>query len=73
LFALLSSGRRIVFVANLFGEYENVVVVDESGTYLQRLPEDPAGILRGMVWIVEPAKKVTHSPVSISSLIRIDR
>lgn len=73
LFALLSCGRRITFVANLFGVYENSVVIDESGAYLERLPEDPVGPVRGMAWIVEPAKKVTHSPVPISSLIRIDR
>jgi len=73
LFALIPSGRRIMFVANLFGEHENAVVVDESGTYLERLPEDPTDVVPGMAWIVEPSKKVTQSPVPIASLIRIDR
>lgn len=69
LFALVSTGSGLCLAANLFGRFENIVRIDEGEQFAERLPVDPAGVLRGVGWIVEPIRKVTTGPIPIGALI----
>jgi hypothetical protein len=65
LFVLIASGRSIGFAANLFGRFENIVEVDDSGRFVDRLPKE----IPGLAWVVEPARKVTRGPLAVAELI----
>lgn len=65
LFALVETDGRIVFVANLFGRYENFVEVDGTGAFAGKLP---GTLQRGTAWIVDGTAKTTRGPLVLQSL-----
>ena len=67
LFALLSPKHgRIVFAANLFGSYELIFEVDNTGAFISALPDGP---FPGWYWIVDPQTKRTTPPQSLLPLL----
>ena len=69
LFALVEVDRRVVFVANLFGKYENFVEIDRSGLLAGRLPG--GGPARGVAWVVDGVAKTTRGPTAIADLLGV--
>lgn len=67
LFALISTGDKIAFVANLFGKYENLVEVDMTGAFHALLPGTS---LKGVCWLVDPEAKATRGPLALEELMR---
>lgn len=66
LLALMTSGDKLGFAVNLFGMYENVVEVDDTGVFQAMLPGTAP---RGVFWVVDPEAKTTTSPRSLESLL----
>lgn len=70
LFVLTATGPRVGLAANLFGRYENVVLVDDSGQFAERLPALEHDVAKGVAWIVDPSEKTTRGPLPLADLIR---
>lgn len=66
-FCLMELGNKIGFYTSLFGEHENFLEIDATGTFCGRLP---GTLARGVVWIVDPNKKTTTDPIPVEELIR---
>lgn len=69
LFELVATASGLGFAANLFGRFENIVRIDGADHFAERLPAEPAGVLRGVGWLVEPVCKLTTGPIPIDTLI----
>lgn len=66
LFVLMRSGPDVAFVANLFGQYENIVRVAEAGPYSDSLPGE---LLVGVAWVVDAVAKTVRGPVPVETLV----
>lgn len=66
-FCLTDIGSKIAFTTSLFGEYENILEIDATGAFCDRLP---GTLMRGVGWIVDPQKKETTGPVPFEDLVR---
>jgi len=62
LFVLTATGPQLGFDANLFGRFENVLLLDESGKFADRLPGLKDHVAKGLAWVVDPAEKMTRGP-----------
>jgi hypothetical protein len=69
LFVLSGTGPRLGFTANLFGRFENIVLLDDSGAFSARLPSFLQDYERGVAWIVDPVKKRTEGPLPVTTVI----
>lgn len=58
IFALISVPPSVGFVANLFGMFENFIEIDRTGAFASKLP---GRAIPGIVWTVDPVRKVTVS------------
>lgn len=70
LFVLTATGPKLGFAANLFGRFENIVLLDESGRFAERLPGLRDDAAKGLAWVVNPSAKTTRGPVPLVDLIR---
>jgi hypothetical protein len=68
LFALVESDGRIVFVANLFGRFENFVEISRESTLMGKLS---GALMKGVCWLVDPETKTTSGPTPIEGVIPI--
>lgn len=66
-FCLIGTGDRVAFFASVFGEFENTLEIDPSGTFCANLP---GTLLRGVAWIVDPKTKETSDPTPIDNLVQ---
>jgi hypothetical protein len=67
LLALIATGGKVAFVVNLFGRYENLVEVDDTGAFDSLLP---GTAMKGVAWIVDPEAKTTQGPLPVETLFR---
>jgi hypothetical protein len=66
LFALLGISEGLVFIANLFGNYENTVQVSSSIAYNSMLP---GSTLPGVAWLIDGHAKTTEGPKPIREFL----
>lgn len=70
LFVLTATGPQLGFAANLFGRFENILLLDESGNFAERLPGLRDDVSKGVAWVVDPAQKTTRGPIPLTDLFR---
>lgn len=70
LFVLHGTGPRLGFTANLFGRFENIVLLEENSKFSARLPSFLEDYERGLAWVVDPVKKTSEGPLAIATMLK---